>query len=456
MRTIKMITNALATVALLLVASASCGSSSSGNDEPEPAATITVSPASIDAAAGGATVTLAVTSSRSEWSVAASDASKGWITATKAGSSVTVTVAANNTQAARTGAVVVRSGAAWKEVPVTQSAPLLLSASQLYSNSSGQTLTVTVQGPEGWTATTSDSWIAVAKPNATTFTVTTSANTTTSFRQGTVTVALGNESHEVTVRQESAEESAISTPEGYHLVWHDEFNQGTELGADWVHEVQNSGWVNDELQNYVNGSFDGRRVTELVDGKLNINCFKADNGKVYSGRVYAKPNEGWLYGYFEARIMLPSGKGTWPAWWMMPANNDYAQNPWPGCGEIDIMEEVGADPNMVSSTIHCNRYNNGGTATEHAERHFPTAESDYHVYACEWTPEFIRFIFDGEVILTYRNANTGKDQWPFTVPFYPILNLAWGGAWGGYKGVDDSALPVTMKVDYVRIFQKNQ
>ena len=48
----------------------------------------------------------------------------------------------------------------------------------------------------------------------------------------------------------------------------------------------------------------------------------------------------------------------------------------------------------------------------------------------------------------------GHNQWPFHYAFYPILNLAWGGDWGGRNGVDESALPVTMKVDYVRVFQK--
>lgn len=246
----------------------------------------------------------------------------------------------------------------------------------------------------------------------------------------------------------------IPTPEGYRLVWHDEFEEGERLGSDWTHEVQNSGWVNNELQNYVNGEYNGQRVTELVDGKLNIHCFKAANGKVYSGRVYAQVNTGWLYGYFEARILLPSGKGTWPAFWMMPAGIDYNSNPWPDCGEIDIMEEVGADPNEVSSSIHCKAYNHPMNTQKTAKRNIQTAESEYHVYACEWTPDYLRFLVDGEELMLFRNEGKGKDTWPFTYAFYPILNLAWGGDWGGYKGVDESALPVTMKVDYVRVFQK--
>lgn len=191
-----------------------------------------------------------------------------------------------------------------------------------------------------------------------------------------------------------------------------------------------------------------------MDGKLNIHCFKGSDGKVYSGRVYAHLNTGWLYGYFESRIMLPKGKGTWPAFWMMPVNNDYGANPWPQCGEIDIMEEVGADANIVSSSIHCAAYNHPMNTQKTANRNIGTAESEYHVYACEWTEDYIRFFVDGEVLMTFNNEGTGREVWPFTYAFYPILNLAWGGDWGGYKGVDESALPVTMKVDYVRVFQK--
>ena len=243
-------------------------------------------------------------------------------------------------------------------------------------------------------------------------------------------------------------------PEGYSLVWQDEFNEGTTLGDDWTHEVQKSGWVNNELQEYVNGSVSGKRVTELVDGKLNINCFKASDGKIYSGRVYANVNTGWLYGYFEARIMLPKGKGTWPAFWMMPVGNNYSTNPWPGCGEIDIMEEVGVDANIVSSSIHCAAYNHTINTQKTASRNIGTAESEFHVYACEWTPDYLKFFVDGTELMTFKNEGSGKNVWPFTYAFYPILNLAWGGDWGGYKGVDESALPITMKVDYVRVFQK--
>ena len=245
-------------------------------------------------------------------------------------------------------------------------------------------------------------------------------------------------------------------PEGYKLIWNDEFNEGSELNStDWRHEVQKSGWVNNELQNYVNGSADGKRVTEIADNRLYINCFKGSDGKIYSGRVYAHETQGWLYGIFEARIKLPKGKGTWPAFWMMPCNNDFGANPWPKCGEIDIMEEVGVNPNYTSSSLHTEKFNHVMGTRITKERLTAGAEDGFHVYRLEWTPDYIKTYVDGKELLNFNNdGKNDVGSWPFNKPFYVILNLAWGGDWGGMKGVDESALPVQMEVDYVRVFQK--
>lgn len=245
-------------------------------------------------------------------------------------------------------------------------------------------------------------------------------------------------------------------PEGYILVWNDEFDQGDRPGPDWVHENWAPGRVNHELQTYTDKMVDGKYTTEIKDGSLYINCFKGEDGAIYSGRINAKPEQGWTYGYVESRIKLPKGKGTWPAFWMMPVNKDPKTNRWPLCGEIDIMEEVGVDANQVSSSLHTENYNHvKGTQKTH-EMNLPGAEDEFHVYSLEWTPDEITTYVDGQVQLHATKAEMGNDQesWPFHYAFYPILNLAWGGDWGGYKGVDESALPVSMVVDYVRLYQK--
>ena len=284
-----------------------------------------------------------------------------------------------------------------------------------------------------------------------TLTVTVNANPTTDVRTGNVTIMSGSARKSIVVSQSAAAQSAYNAPEGYTLVWQDEFDKGSELNPDdWTHEVKSSGWVNHELQNYVNHKTpEGNLVTEVRNGKLRITALK-ENGKVYSGRVYAKVKQGWTYGYIEASIKLPKGKGTWPAFWMMPVNF----HSWPADGEIDIMEEVGYHPDYVSSSLHANAHVHTNNTQVTHEMKCEGAEGEFHTYAILWTAKNITTYVDGKVQLSYDNRGKGRDDWPYDDPFYVILNLAWGGDWGGAQGVDESALPATMEVDYVRVFQK--
>ncbi|MCQ2185213.1 MAG: family 16 glycosylhydrolase [Bacteroidales bacterium] len=247
------------------------------------------------------------------------------------------------------------------------------------------------------------------------------------------------------------QEPSIPTPAGYTLVWQDEFNEGNIPDVKkWTHEVKNAGWVNHELQNYVSGkSPKGTRVSEVKDGALHINCFKED-GKIYSARIYGNVSAGWKYAYVEASINLPSGKGTWPAFWMMPVHFTS----WPHDGEIDIMEEVGYHKDYVSSSLHADGHVHSNNTQVTKEVYCKGAEGEFHTYGMEWTPDYFQFYVDGQKTLYYKNPGTGVRDWPYDAPFYVILNLAWGGDWGGSQGVDESKLPVTMKVDYVRVFQK--
>ncbi len=316
------------------------------------------------------------------------------------------------------------------------------------------TINVSTTGKE-WSAYSNQDWIEVSNKGTTsasgTIEVNVKSNPTTEPRTGTVQLMSGTARKEIAVSQAAAAKAAYDAPEGYSLVWHDEFESGTELnGNDWTHEVKNSGWVNNELQNYVNHlTPGGQNVTEVKNGKLRITCL-TENGKIYSGRVYAKVREGWKYGYIEASIKLPKGKGTWPAFWMMPVNF----RSWPADGEIDIMEEVGYHPDYVSSSLHANAHvHSNGTEVTHKMK-CDGAEGEFHTYAMLWTAKNITTYVDGKVQLSYDNRGLGRDDWPYDDPFYIIFNLAWGGDWGGQKGVDESALPAVMEVDYVRVFQK--
>lgn len=325
-----------------------------------------------------------------------------------------------------------------------------LSLTEKNIDAGATTFTVDVATDHEFAAYSTVDWLDVTPKGSVNFndqlTVTVQENQSYEDRTGQVCVWCGGTRRYVNVNQAgmSRPSTDIEAPEGYSLVWNDEF-EGSELSSDWTFEVAGPGFVNNELQSYVKGN----DVAEVSNGTLKINLYK-DGSTIKSARIYAKRYQGWQYGYFEASIRLPEGKGTWPAFWMMPV----AGGQWPGCGEIDIMESVGYDPNVVVSTIHCNKYNNGGTAIESARRTISNAYTEFHKYALEWTAEKMDFYVDDKKLLSYKNDGTGTDAWPFNAPFYIILNLAWGGSWGGVQGVDESCLPATMEVDYVRVFQK--
>jgi len=252
-------------------------------------------------------------------------------------------------------------------------------------------------------------------------------------------------------------EPEIPMPAGYELVWRDEFNDSRVAGNKvampntdlWRYETGASGWGNNEIENYVAGLKGQDTCAMIYDGTLKIIAKKVGS-EVLSIRM--NTSDSWTYGYFEARLKLPQGKGTWPAFWMLPKNF----RSWPDDGEIDIMEEVGYRPNWVAASIHCKAYYHSIGTQKTAETYVETAESGFHVYAVEWTADYIKGLVDGQVYFTFNNDQTNNnDTWPFNEPFGLKLNLAWGGNWGGAHGVDESALPATYEIDYVRVFQKN-
>lgn len=235
------------------------------------------------------------------------------------------------------------------------------------------------------------------------------------------------------------------------LVWQDEFNTEKSTmpsSSNWWYETGNNGWGNNELQNYVAGTIGNDTLAYISNGTLKIFAKKINN-TVNSIRM--NTSKSWTYGYFEARLKLPKGKGSWPAFWMLPKN--FVS--WPSDGEIDIMEEVGYNPNYVSSSIHCLTYYHSIGTQKTAQQFVETAESDFHVYAVEWNSLYIKGFIDGQNYFTFHNDGLeNKSTWPFNVPFYLKLNLAWGGNWGGAQGVDESKLPLVYEIDYVRVYQK--
>ena len=340
---------------------------------------------------------------------------------------------------------------------------LSVNPSSLSLADAAATETITVTADCDWGVSVTDKeWCSVTPSGGvsgtTPVTVKITENNTYETRTNVITFRYGSESKTVEISQTGKEKPAPPTPagmvvpDGYELDWNDEFD--LEDGAipdanKWRFESKPAGWVNNELQTYVAAGRNGVRTAYIEGGALNIRAIK-EGKDVISARMYSKKS--WTYGYMEASIWLPKGKGTWPAYWMMP--DDFSRG-WPGCGEIDIMEEVGYHANYTSSSIHCMKYYHAiGTQKTH-EQYTVGAEDGFHTYAVEWTPDALMFYVDGKKHFTFNNDKTGNDDtWPFNKNFYLILNLAWGGDWGGREGVDANALPCVMKVDYVRVFKK--
>lgn len=278
-------------------------------------------------------------------------------------------------------------------------------------------------------------------------TVKVTKNDTYKDRSTEITIKCGTTRVKVPLTQYGGEVD-IDIPEGYHLAWRDEFSANGAPSSEWWYETGASGWGNNELQNYVAQAYNGTDIAYISNGTLKIEAQKIGN-TVYSVRM--NTNKSWTYGWFEARLKVSDVPGSWPAFWMMPKNFTT----WPGDGEIDIMEYAISTQgkNYSSSSIHCNAFNHmQGTQKTHKQA-VANAASEFHVYACEWTADKMKFYVDGKLHYTVDNDGQGYDHWPFYTPFYLKLNMAWGGNMGGT--VDESKLPALFEIDYVRVFQKD-
>jgi hypothetical protein len=170
-----------------------------------------------------------------------------------------------------------------------------------------------------------------------------------------------------------------------------------------------------------------------------------------SARLHSRFNGDWLYGRIEARAKIPTGKGSFPAIWMMPSESVYGG--WPSSGEIDIMENVGFEPDTIYSTVHY--YGTDGSGHQSSGTHVSRTApyNTFYTYAIEWTPDKIDWFIDSDKVYTCtKPAVSDYRLWPFNSRFYMILNLAIGGQWGALQGIDPNIFPLKLIVDYVRVF----
>jgi beta-glucanase (GH16 family) len=235
----------------------------------------------------------------------------------------------------------------------------------------------------------------------------------------------------------------------FQLVWSDEFNYtGRPDSTKWGYDLGGGGWGNQELQYYTNHAENARVENE----RLVIEARKENrDGQNYtSARLLTKGRADWKYGKIEFRAKLPSGRGTWPALWLLAATDPLA---WPDDGEIDVMEHVGSDQGRIHQTIHCKKYNHVAGTQKTATTMVPDCSDSFHVYSTEWSADSILMKIDGTTYFRFANEHTGKEAWPFDNKMYILINIAVGGSFGGQKGVDDTIFPQRMEVDYVRVYQ---
>lgn len=279
--------------------------------------------------------------------------------------------------------------------------------------------------------------------------------------------------------------AAETAPDGWRLVWSDEFDGPHIDRTKWDFDVDCWGGGNDERQCYT----DSRRNASIRDGKLVISARKerssgpafplsqrGEPGKANaratrdytSARLVTRGKAAWTYGRIEVRAKLPGGQGTWPAIWMLPEANDYGT--WAASGEIDILEAVnlgvtcaecpGGVENRILGTLHFggrwpdNRHKGEETA-------LPGALDDFHTFGIVWEKGRIRWTIDGRVFATqvagdWSTVGSDDPVAPFDRPFHLILNLAVGGGLAegrGLKGVDGRGYPKHMEIDWVRVWQ---
>lgn len=229
------------------------------------------------------------------------------------------------------------------------------------------------------------------------------------------------------------------------LIWEENFD-GTVLNESvWNFELgdgcpDNCGWGNNENQIYTKTNH------TLNDGLLTITAKFVDS--IYSStRITTKNKFEFQYGKIEVKAKLPVGKGLWPAFWMLGSNiNEIG---WPKCGEIDILEYVGKEPEMIFTSLHTQ--DSHGNTINSKKNNIKNIEDGFHTYSANWTKDKIEFFVDNQLVYTFAPEHKTEAIWPFNQPFYILVNLAIGGNFGGPE-IDNSIFPQDYVLDYIKVY----
>lgn len=247
--------------------------------------------------------------------------------------------------------------------------------------------------------------------------------------------------------------------EHWTLVWEDSFLNSEIDESKWNFVDSGGGFGNEELQYYTPQNKNARIEQQSL--VIEAHKEKWKEHPYTSAKLTTKGKNSWTYGRFSIRAKLPEGQGIWPAIWMMPEDMECYTG-WPSCGEIDIMEIVGHEPQTVYGTLHY------GVPHTYTGESYTLANNQkfsdgFHVFTLDWEPEEFRWYVDGILYakqtdwFTTNSLNERKRRFPapFNRNFYLQLNLAVGGKWPGYP--DDSTIfPQQMIVDYIKVYQKER
>ena len=249
------------------------------------------------------------------------------------------------------------------------------------------------------------------------------------------------------------------------LLWSDEFEGPAGSGVNsnfWNFDLGDGtsagipGWGNQEREWYLaeqaalSGSSELVITAERNTGTTDYPAYYGEPAEWLSAKLTTKAKVEVLYGLIEARVKIPTGAGTWPAFWMLGTNLDEVT--WPMCGEIDILEARGRDSGNLVATLHGPGYS-GEFGCGKEWRTPVSMNDDFHTFAVEWLPDSITWLFDGVPFSRKIKADVAPNQWVFDHPFYIIMNLAMGGGFTGE--IDPKLNRAEMVIDHVRVSSIN-
>ena len=245
------------------------------------------------------------------------------------------------------------------------------------------------------------------------------------------------------------------------LIWTQDFSEPAGTAPDagfWTFDIGDGtssgipGWGNQEREWYLESQArtNGQGHLVITAQKLpsdnELEAYYGGPAEWSSAKLHTAGKVSVRYGRVEARVRVPKGAGTWPAFWML--GTDLAEATWPQCGEIDILEVRGRDPHTLVGTIHGPGYfGDHGSGTE------ISVEADmsegFHTFAVEWLPGSISWFIDDRHYQTKTPADV-SGEWVFEHDFYIVMNLAMGG---GFTGEIDPDLDrAEMAIDHVRVY----